>query len=125
MKIRQVVVLGDPAQEKSSILPDLEELGLQICDRLSSPGEDCLLICDSFFECTASGSSTIRQALAGGCSVLLNPDSHQSVLEEIKQTGKLCDGTKRELSAYALYRCLESDARRLAEMQGKSCPAMW
>ena len=34
MKIKQVVVLSGQAQVASSILPGLEQLGLQICDRL-------------------------------------------------------------------------------------------
>ncbi|MDD4161857.1 MAG: bifunctional phosphoribosylaminoimidazolecarboxamide formyltransferase/IMP cyclohydrolase, partial [Methanothrix sp.] len=103
----------------SSRLPGLEQLGLQICDRLpgEGDGEDCLLICDQGYETTPGGSLFIRQALANGSPVLLDSADCLSVIEEIKQTGGLSLETKNGLEAYALYRCLQSDAKRLAALQ--------
>jgi len=119
MKIKQVVVLTGQAQVASSRLPGLEQLGLQICDRLpgEGDGEDCLLICDQGYETTPGGSLFIRQALANGSPVLLDSADCLSVIEEIKQTGGLSLETKNSLEAYALYRCLQSDAKRLAALQ--------
>ena len=119
MKIKQVVVLAGQAQVASSILPGLEQLGLQICDRLpgEGSGKDCLLICDPGYETTPAGSLLIRQALANGSPVLLDNSDCSSVLEEIKQTGGLSLETRNNLEAYALFRCLQSDSRRLSALQ--------
>jgi len=122
MKIKQVVVLAGQAKEASSILPGLEQLGLQINDHFSSDGNgsESLLICRSGFEDTPSGSALIRQALCKGCSILLDAGNCSSVVEEIKQTGGLCQETRANLAAHALYKCLESDARLLAALQTKT-----
>ncbi len=122
MKIKQVVVLADQAREASSILPGLEQLGLQISDHLSfdGNGSESLLICRSGFEETPSGSVLIRQALSEGCSILLDGGNCSSALDEIKQTGGLCQETRDDLAAHALYKCVESDARRLAALQSKT-----
>ena len=122
MKIKQVVVLAGQAKEASSILPGLEQLGLQINDHFSSDGNgsESLLICRSGLEDTPSGSALIRQALCKGCSVLLDAGNCSSVFEEIKQTGGLCQETRENLAAHALYKCLESDARLLAALQTKT-----
>jgi len=117
MKIKQVVVLAGQAQVASSILPGLEQLGLQICDRLPGQGTDCLLICDPGYETTPAGSLLIRQALVNGSTVLLNRADCSSVLEEIKQTSGLSSKTRNNLEAYALYRCLQSDSQRLSALQ--------
>jgi len=117
MKIKQVVVLSGQAQVASSRLPGLEQLGLQICDRLQGQGTDCLLICDPGYETTPAGSLLIRQALVNGSTVLLNRADCSSVLEEIKQTSGLSSKTRNNLEAYALYRCLQSDSQRLSALQ--------
>jgi phosphoribosylaminoimidazolecarboxamide formyltransferase/IMP cyclohydrolase len=118
MKIKQVVVvLSDQAQVASPILPGLEQLGLQIRDRLPGQGTDCLLICDPGYETTTGGSLLIRQALANGSPVLFDNVDCSSVLEEIKQTSGLSLETRNNLEAYALYRCLQSDSLRLAALQ--------
>ncbi len=119
MKIKQVVFLADQARGASSILPGLEQLGLQICDHFSSNdnGAESLLVCRQGFVATPSGSTLIRQALSKGCSVLLDTGNCSSVLEELRQTGGLCQETRENLAAQALYSCLEIDARQLAALQ--------
>jgi phosphoribosylaminoimidazolecarboxamide formyltransferase / IMP cyclohydrolase len=119
MKIRQVVVLANPSQVASSIPSGLTQLGLQISDRFypNDSGMDSLLLCDPGFENTPNGSAILRQALSLGCCVLMDPQSHSSVLGEIIQTGEICEETRRNLSAYVLYRCIESDARTLHALQ--------
>jgi len=87
---------------------------------LGGNGSESLLICSLDFGDTPSGSALIRQALSQGCSVLLDGKDCPSVFEEIKQTGGLCQETRENLSAHALYRCLESDARLLASLQAKT-----
>ncbi|MCX6679322.1 MAG: bifunctional phosphoribosylaminoimidazolecarboxamide formyltransferase/IMP cyclohydrolase [Methanothrix sp.] len=119
MKVKKVVVLADQAQVARSILPGLEQLGLQICDQLpgGSSGTDCLLICDMGYVTTPRGALLIRQALVDGCPVLLDNAQLSSILEEIKQTGGLSLETRNNLEAYALFRCLQSDSRRLFALQ--------
>ncbi len=119
MKIKQVVFLADQANRTSSILPGLEQLGLQICDHFSynDNGSESLLVCHQGFVATPFGSTLIHQALSKGCSVLLDMGNCSSVLEEIRQTGGLCQETRENLAAHALYSCLEMDARRLAALQ--------
>jgi phosphoribosylaminoimidazolecarboxamide formyltransferase/IMP cyclohydrolase len=122
MKIKKVVVLTDPAQVAGSILPGLEQLGLQICDRLPcvGSGNDCLLICDEGYENTPAGALLIRQALANGSPVLLNNAQLSMVLEEIRKTSGLSLETRNNLEAYALFRRLQSDSQRLASLQAGS-----
>ncbi|MCK9440568.1 MAG: bifunctional phosphoribosylaminoimidazolecarboxamide formyltransferase/IMP cyclohydrolase [Methanothrix sp.] len=117
MKIKKVVVLAGHSLPAGSILPGLEQLGLQICDRLSGQGKDCLLICDTGYVTTPVGALLIRQALFDGSPVLLGNANCSSVLEEIKQTGCLSLETRNNLEAYALYRCLQSDSLRLSALQ--------
>lgn len=117
MKIRQVVVPADRSLEINALLPDLEQLGLQICSSPSPNGNGSLLVCDPGFLHTPSGSATIRSALNGGCPVLMNFGRAAAVIDEIRQTGGIRDETCIELAAYALYRCIESDARHLAALQ--------
>ena len=126
MKIRQVVVLANPSQVASSIPSGLTQLGLQIHDRFSpdSNGFDSLLLCDPGFENTLNGSAILRQAVSCGCCILMDPKSHSSVLEEMGKTGGICEETRNDLAAYALYRCLESDARLLDALQKKGVSAM-
>jgi phosphoribosylaminoimidazolecarboxamide formyltransferase/IMP cyclohydrolase len=59
----------------------------------------------------------LRRAIGNGCAVLLDNEQSFAVLEEIKETGGLSSKTKNDLEAYALYKCLQSDARRLAALQ--------
>jgi phosphoribosylaminoimidazolecarboxamide formyltransferase/IMP cyclohydrolase len=120
MKIKKVVVLTGQAQVAGSIIPGLEQLGLQICDRLPGQGTDCLLICDPGYETAPAGSLLIRQALFDGSPVLLNNSDGPSVLEEIKLTGGLSLETRNNLEAYALYRCLQSDSMRLSALQAST-----
>lgn len=121
MEIKQIVVLTGQTEAASSILPGLEQLGLQI--RISNHfslddnGQDCLIVCDPGYVETPSGSVLIRQALGNGCIVLQDGMHCSAVLGEIKQTGGLSSATRNHLEAYALYRCLQSDAQRLAELQ--------
>ena len=117
MKVKKVVVRADQAQVARSILPGLEQLGLQICDQLPGQGTDCLLICDMGYVTTPRGSLLIRQALVDGSPVLLDNAQLSSILEEIKQTGGLSLETRNNLEAYALFRCLQSDSQRLAALQ--------
>lgn len=119
MKIRQVVFLADRSPEGGSILPGLEQLGLQISDRFSADGSESLVVCDPGFEATPSGSAVLRRALDHGCSVLLDP-GRTAVLEEIQQTGGLSEETRSELAAQVLFRCIESDARMLEALQRDS-----
>ena len=125
MKIRQVIVLANPSQVASSIPSGLTQLGLQIRDRFSPDdnGLDSLLLCDPGFENTPNGSAILRQAVSCGCCILLDPQSQSSVLEEIGKTGGICEETRKNLAAYALYRCLEGDARVLEALQnGNAMP---
>jgi phosphoribosylaminoimidazolecarboxamide formyltransferase/IMP cyclohydrolase len=121
MKIKQIVVLTGHTEAASSILPGLEQLGLQICirDHFSSEdnGKDCLIVCDPDYVETPTGLRLVHQALGNGCTVLLDGMHCSEVLEEIKQTGGLSSETRNHLEAYALYRCLQSDAQRLAALQ--------
>ncbi|MCK9566238.1 MAG: phosphoribosylaminoimidazolecarboxamide formyltransferase, partial [Methanothrix sp.] len=117
MKIKKVVVLAGHSLLAGSILPGLKQLGLQICDQLPGPGTDCLLICDMGYVTTPAGALFIRQALVDGSAVLLGNANCSSVLEEIKQTGGLSLETRNNLEAYALYRCLQSDSKRLSALQ--------
>jgi phosphoribosylaminoimidazolecarboxamide formyltransferase/IMP cyclohydrolase len=121
MKIKQIVVLTGQTEVASSILPGLEQLGLQICirDRFSSGNDDqeSLLVCDPGYVETMPGSVLIRQALGNGCTVLLDGRHCSAVQEEIRETGGLSSKTRNNLEAYALYRCLQSDGERLAELQ--------
>ena len=78
---------------------------------------DCLIVCDPGYVETPPGSVLIRQALGNGCTVLLDGRHCSAVLEEIRETGGLSSETRNNLEAYALYRCLQSDAQRLAELQ--------
>jgi phosphoribosylaminoimidazolecarboxamide formyltransferase/IMP cyclohydrolase len=123
MQIRQVVALADKSQVVNALLLDLEQLGLQISNGSSLDSSDSsskLIICDPGFEATSQGSLIIHQALDCGCSVLMNPRSYPSVLKEIGETGGLSEDIRRELAAYALYRCIEADARRLSDLSGSS-----
>jgi len=122
MKIRQVVVLADQTQVASSILRDLKELGLQICDLNSSEscGPQSLILCNSGFESTPSGSAFIRQALSRDSPVELDLQRCPSLLEEIRETGGLSAETRRDLAASSLYRCLENDARQLQALQSEA-----
>jgi phosphoribosylaminoimidazolecarboxamide formyltransferase/IMP cyclohydrolase len=117
MQIRQVVVLADQSQITSSILPGLEQLGLQICKGFSSHGSDCLLICDSSFLKDPSGTALVRHAMSMGCCVLMEGWRSPAVIKEIEETGGLGEETRRALEAHALYRCLERDAQQLAALQ--------
>ena len=119
MRIKQVVVLAGSHQVANSILPGLEQLGLQICDHFSVEcnGSESMILCDPGFECTPYGSALIRQALNNGCPVLLDPSNTASIFEEIKQTGCLSEETRTDLNAFSLFRCLESDAKNLALLQ--------
>jgi len=119
MHISQVVVLDATSQVASTILSDLEQLGLQISNSFSSPGRESLLICDPGFCRSPEGEATIRLALRSDCCVLMDSSRASDVAEEIRLTGNLCEETRRELAAFALYRCLENDARLLAAMQGE------
>ena len=121
MKIKQIVVLTGQTEVASSILPGLEQLGLQICirDHFSSEdcSQDCLIICDPGYVETPNGPWSLRRALGNGCPVLLDNEQSFAVLEEINETGGLSSKTKNDMEAYALYKCLQSDARRLAAIQ--------
>jgi phosphoribosylaminoimidazolecarboxamide formyltransferase/IMP cyclohydrolase len=119
MMIKQVVVLAGSHQMANSILPGLEQLGLQICDHFSieENGSESMILCDPGFECTSYGSELIRQALSNGCPVLLDPSNTTSILEEIKQTGCLSEETRKDLKAFSLFRCLDRDAKELALLQ--------
>jgi phosphoribosylaminoimidazolecarboxamide formyltransferase/IMP cyclohydrolase len=119
MQISQVVVLDIASQVASRILPDLEQLGLQISNSFSSNGRESLLLCDAGFEDSLEGEATIRRALESGCCILMDPSRAPAVSEEIRQTGSLCGQTRKDLAALALYRCLEKDARLLAALQGE------
>ncbi len=121
MKIKQIVVLTGQTEVASSILPGWEQLGLQICIRdhfsLDDDGQGSLIVCDPCYVETPPGSVLIRQALGNGCTILLDGRHCSAVLEEIRETGGLSPETRDNLEAYALYRCLQSDAQRLAELQ--------
>jgi phosphoribosylaminoimidazolecarboxamide formyltransferase/IMP cyclohydrolase len=117
MQIRQIVVLSDGSQTSSAILPGLEQLGLQICDSFSPDSSGCLLVCNHGFESTLSGAEIIRRAISSECCVLMDFARAHAVLDEIKQTGGVSEETRRSLAAHAIYKCIESDARLLAELQ--------
>jgi phosphoribosylaminoimidazolecarboxamide formyltransferase/IMP cyclohydrolase len=117
MQIRQVVLLADQSQTACSILPGLEQLGLQICKEFSSHGPDSLLVCDCNLLRDPSGTALIRHALSMGCCVLMDGCLSPIVTEEIRQTGGLSEETRNAMAAHALYRCLESDAQHLAALQ--------
>ena len=122
MKIKQVVVLAGKDHIDCSISSGLEQLGLQMCESFSPQdhGEDCLLVCDPDLVQSLYGSALIRQALGKGCPVLLHNSNTPQVLEEIRRTGDLSQRTRDLLEAQVLYRCLEADVRRLAELQSRS-----
>lgn len=117
MKIRQVVVPAGQSRTVNALLPGLEQLGLQICDQISSNGDGSILLCDPEFRSTPAGTAIIRQALSRGCPVVMDTTRAEAVLEEIKETGGLREETCRDLEAIAIYKCIESDARRLQELQ--------
>lgn len=117
MQIRQVMVLDDRSQEINALLPGLKQLGLQIYDTLSFNGDGSLLLCDCCFESTPNGSAIIRQAINCGCPVLIGSAQAALALDEIRETGGIREETYRDLAAYALYKCIESDARQLAALQ--------
>lgn len=121
MKIKQVVTLPGQASLAGPLLAGLKQLGLQISDRFSGDNDrkHCLLICNSGYETTLAGSLLIREAMAKGCPVLLDGDSvnHEAILEEIRETCDLSQKTRKGMEAYALYRCLQCDAKRLAGLQ--------
>jgi phosphoribosylaminoimidazolecarboxamide formyltransferase/IMP cyclohydrolase len=117
MKIKQVI-LADPATVAGSVLESLKQLGLQISDRLGQGScSDSLLICPPGYEEDTKGSLLIRQALAGGAAISIKDSDACPVLEEIAETGGLSQATRDRLKAYALFRCLQSDARRLEALQ--------
>ncbi|HQE98005.1 MAG TPA: phosphoribosylaminoimidazolecarboxamide formyltransferase, partial [Methanothrix sp.] len=117
MKIKQVI-LADPATAAGSVLESLKQLGLQISDRLGQGScSDSLLICPPGYEEDTKGSLLIRQALAGGAAISIKDSDACPVLEEIAETGGLSQATRDRLKAYALFRCLQSDARRLEALQ--------
>jgi len=120
MQIKQVVILSDGSQTLDATLPDLEQLGLQICDSFSPDSTGSLLICNHGFESTSSGAAIIRHALNNGCCVLMDLAQAQGVFDEIRQTGEISEETRRNLASYALYKCIESDARQLAALQSKN-----
>ncbi|MBK7385983.1 MAG: phosphoribosylaminoimidazolecarboxamide formyltransferase [Methanothrix sp.] len=122
MKIKQVVVLAGENGIDCSIPSGLEQLGLQLCESFSpqDQGEDCLLVCDPEYAQSLRGSALIREALAKGCPVLLHNSNCPQILEEIRRTGELSRETRDLLEAGALYRCLQADARRLADLQSRS-----
>ena len=122
MKIKQVVVLAGKDHIDCSISSGLEQLGLQMCEcnSFQDHGEDCLLLCDQEYAETLNGSAQIRLALERGCPVLLHNSNCPQVFEEIKRTGDLSPETRALLEARVLYRCLEADARRLADLQSRS-----
>jgi phosphoribosylaminoimidazolecarboxamide formyltransferase/IMP cyclohydrolase len=111
------MVLDDRSQEINALLPGLKQLGLQICDTLSFNGDGSLLLCDCGFESTPNGSAIIRQAINCGCPVLIGSAQAVFILDEIRETGGIREETYRDLAAYALYKCIESDARQLAALQ--------
>jgi len=119
MKIRQVLLLDDQSQAAKSILSDLEQLGLQISPNssLQPEGRDQILIGHSD-DISEQATGTIRRALNFGCCVLLDPQKFPDILNEIKQTGNVSEKSRKRLDAYALYKCIESDTRLLASMQG-------
>ncbi|HEX7445436.1 MAG TPA: bifunctional phosphoribosylaminoimidazolecarboxamide formyltransferase/IMP cyclohydrolase [Methanothrix sp.] len=121
MKIKQIVVLTGQTEVADSILSGLEQLGLQICIRdhfsFEDCSKDCLIICDPESVETPNGPLSVRQALSNGFPVLLDSEQRSAVLEEIRETGGLSSKTKNDLEAYALYKCLQSDARSLAALQ--------
>ena len=127
MKIKQIVVLTGQTEVADSILSGLEQLGLQICIRdhfsFEDDGKDSLIVCDPGYVETPNGLWSLRQALGNGCNVLLDGVQSTEVLGEIRETGSLSSKTKNDLEAYALYKCLQSDARRLADLQsGEGLP---
>ena len=117
MKIKQVI-LADPAHDAGFIPQSLKQLGLQISDHNGQDNySDSLLICPPGYEADIKGSLLIRQALACGGAVLMKESDAPAVQEEIAQTGGLGPATRDRLEAYALFCCLQSDARRLEALQ--------
>ena len=72
--------------------------------------QDCLLICDPGYERLLRAPCSFARPWPTDVLSYLTT-SKLSVLEEIKQTGGLSLETRNNLEAYALYRCLQSDAR--------------
>ncbi len=122
MKIKQVVVLAGENGIDCSFYSGLEQLGLEMCESFSfqDHGDDCLLVCDPEYAETLNGSALIRQALGRGCPVLLHNSNCPQVFEEIQRTGDLSSRTRDLLEAQVLYRCLQADAKRLADLQSRS-----
>lgn len=119
MQIKQVVILSDGSQALSDILPGFEQLGLQISDSFSPNSTGSLIICNHGFESTLKSTEIIRHALNNGCCVLMDLTKAQAVFNEIRQTGEVSEETRRSLASYALFKCIESDARQLAALQSK------
>lgn len=122
MNIRQVLVLDDSSQAVASLLNDLKQLGLQILPASSSnlQGPEQILLGDIDAVSGHAFYAAVRQGLACGCCVLLDPKRYPEILNEIKQTRSVSLATRRELAAYALYRCAKVDAMQLMSMQGCS-----
>jgi phosphoribosylaminoimidazolecarboxamide formyltransferase/IMP cyclohydrolase len=120
MNIRQVLALEGSSQAVDSFLLDLEHLGLQISPISSThlEGQEQILVGDEDARSSSVSLATIRQALCQGCCVLLDPKRFPDIMNEIKQTGGLSEETRKDLAAYALYRCIERDVRELMSMQG-------
>lgn len=119
MQIKRVVILSDISQAMSDTLPGFEQLGLQISDSFSSNSTGSLIICNHGFESTSKGAEIIRHALNNGCCVLMDMAGAQAIFDEIRQTGEVSEETRCSLASYALYKCIESDARQLAALQSK------
>jgi phosphoribosylaminoimidazolecarboxamide formyltransferase/IMP cyclohydrolase len=119
MQISQVVVLDVASQVASTILPDLEQLGLEIGSSFSSNGSESLILCDAGFVNGSEGEAAVRQALESGCCILMEASRAPAIAEEIRLTGGLCRQTRNDLAALALYSCLEKDARLLEALQGE------
>lgn len=125
MQIKQVVILSDGSQALSVSLPGLEQLGLQICDSFSPDSTGSLIICNHGFESTSSGAEIIRHALNNGCCVLMEPFRAGAIFSEMRQTGEISEETRKSLASYALYRCIESDARQLAALQSEDAMPLY
>lgn len=120
MQIKQVVILSDRSQALDATCSGLEQLGLQICYSFSLNSTGSLIICNNGFESTPSGAAIIRHALNNGCCVLLDSGRAEAVFDELRQTGEISEATRRDLASYALFKCIESDARQLAVLQSKN-----
>ena len=121
MKIRQVLLLDDRSQAVKSFLSDLEQLGLQILPVSSCliEGPEQILLGDSQSVSSPESLGIVRQALSCGCTILFDLQRFPEVQDEIKLTGGLSEETRKKLSAYAMYKCIERDAEQLASLQGK------